>query len=324
MARPRVFVSSTYFDLRVLRADLERFIREMGYEAVLFERGHIAWGKEEALEEYCYREISSCDILVSIVGGKFGSQSKDQKHSITQKEIKAAIDLGKQIYLFVEKSVLAEYRTYQGNKELADFKPVTVNDKRVFSFLEDIYSLPAGNPIEGFELSEDITRYLKEQWAGLFQRLLQETSRVNEANIVEGLKATAETLNSLVSYLSDEKVKGDEAIKEILLSNHPAFAAIKKYTGIPYRVTFHSVEELKQLMGARNFTLDPRPTKKTEYQWDHDKLGFGVGVAKDIFDANGQLKIISPEHWDKKSIRKYDLDRNPSPPDDFEDDDIPF
>ena len=58
MARPRIFVSSTYFDLRVLRADLERFIREMGYEAVMFERGHIPYGSEQALEEYCYREIA--------------------------------------------------------------------------------------------------------------------------------------------------------------------------------------------------------------------------------------------------------------------------
>ena len=85
MAKPRIFVSSTYFDLRVVRADLERFIREIGFEPVLFERGHIPYGKEEALEEYCYREISTCDVLVSIIGGKYGSQSKDEKHSITQK-----------------------------------------------------------------------------------------------------------------------------------------------------------------------------------------------------------------------------------------------
>lgn len=36
--RPRVFVSSTYYDLRIVRADLERFIKEMGYEAVLYEK----------------------------------------------------------------------------------------------------------------------------------------------------------------------------------------------------------------------------------------------------------------------------------------------
>jgi hypothetical protein len=39
MAIPRVFVSSTFYDLRQIRADLELFIREMGYEPVLHERG---------------------------------------------------------------------------------------------------------------------------------------------------------------------------------------------------------------------------------------------------------------------------------------------
>jgi Domain of unknown function (DUF4062) len=295
MARPRIFVSSTYFDLRVLRADIERFVREMGYEAVLFERGHIAYGKEQALEDYCYREISSCDVLVSIIGGKYGTQSRDHKHSITQKEIKSAIELGKQIYVFVERSVLSEYRTYLVNKDNESFNPASVNDKRVFHFLEEIYGLPAGNPIEGFELSEDITRYLKEQWAGLFQRLLQETSRTSEINAIEGIKQTAATLNSLVTYLSDEKVKGDQAINEILLSNHPAFAAVKKVAGIPYRVIFQNVDEVTSLLGARGFEFDPTTNPDNEYQWDNSKAGYGIGISKSIFDDGKKLKIITPE-----------------------------
>ena len=65
MARPRVFLSSTYYDLRHIRNDLERFVKELGYEPILSERGHIPYGKDEALEQYCYREISNCDILVN-------------------------------------------------------------------------------------------------------------------------------------------------------------------------------------------------------------------------------------------------------------------
>lgn len=321
MARPRIFVSSTYFDLRVLRADLERFIREMGYEAVMFERGHVPYGSEQALEEYCYREIASCDILISIIGGKFGSQSKDQKSSISQREMKAAIDLGKTIYIFVEKSVQVEYRTWQANKENEGFKPASVNDKRVFRFLEEVYSLPSGNPIEGFELSEDITRFLKEQWSGLFQRLLQERSRANELNAIEGLKQTAQTLNSLVSYLADEKVKGDQAIRDILLSNHPAFNALKKLVGIPYRVIFTNVDDISSLLSARGFVFDEDHVGNDEYQWDNSKIGYGIGVSKEIFDENDNLKIITPEKWNDGWIRRYDLAK-PNLVDDEED--IPF
>lgn len=67
MAKPRIFVSSTFYDLRQVRADLDRFIKDLGYEPVLNELGNIPYGKDDKLEEYCYKEISNVDILVSII-----------------------------------------------------------------------------------------------------------------------------------------------------------------------------------------------------------------------------------------------------------------
>ncbi|SFL12861.1 protein of unknown function [Paenibacillus sp. 1_12] len=48
MARPRVFVSSTFYDLKYVRADLERFIKEFGYDAVLNEKG-----KQHSIDYSC-------------------------------------------------------------------------------------------------------------------------------------------------------------------------------------------------------------------------------------------------------------------------------
>lgn len=318
MARPRIFVSSTYYDLRAIRADLERFMKELAYEPVLFERGHVPYGKEEALEEYCYREISNCDILIAVIGGKFGSQSKDQKNSITQKELRTAIEMGKQIYVFVEKAVLSEYRTFLGNRDVAGFKPVAVNDSRVYSFIEEIYGLPSGNPVEGFETSDDIVRYLREQWAGLFQRLLQESSRQKEINIIENLKSTASTLNHLVTFLTEERTKGDQAIREILLSSHPAFSAIKTAAKIPYRIVFYTHSELDALLSARSFELDPFVNDR--HDWDNQKAGYGIRVAKEIFDEDGRLKIFTPDEWKDDWVKTYKMGSAPEP----EDDDIPF
>lgn len=95
MAKPRVFVSSTYFDLKNVRADIERFIRDKGFEPVLNERGNIPYGSEKKLEEYCYKEIELSDIVVSIIGGRFGSSSQHDGYSISQMEFKTAIDLGR-------------------------------------------------------------------------------------------------------------------------------------------------------------------------------------------------------------------------------------
>ena len=307
MSKPRIFVSSTYYDLRVIRADIERFMKEFGYEPVLFERGHIPYGKEEALEEYCYREISNCDMLITVIGGKYGSPSKDQKDSVTQKELRTAIELGKQIYIFVEKAVLSEYRTYLGNRDVAGFRPVAVNDMRVYSFIEEIYGLPAGNPVEGFETSDDIVRYLRDQWAGLFQRLLQDASREKEVNLIENLKATASTLNHLVTFLTEERLKGDQAIKDILLSTHPAFAAIKTAAKIAYRVFFYTFDELDALLSARSFKFDPDPSNEELYEWDNEKAGNGIRVSKSIFDNDSRLKILTPSEWDSKWVSTYKL-----------------
>jgi hypothetical protein len=70
MAKPRIFVSSTYYDLRHIRAVLEGFIRQLGYEPVLFEKGAIPFRHDKTLEENCLSEIDACDILILIVGGR--------------------------------------------------------------------------------------------------------------------------------------------------------------------------------------------------------------------------------------------------------------
>lgn len=307
MAKPRIFVSSTYFDLRVVRADLQRFLRELGYEPVLFERGHIPYGREEALEEYCYREIGSCDILVAIIGGNYGTQSKDRQNSITQKELKTAYEAGKQVYIFVERAVLSEFRTYQKNKDVEGFKPASVSDSRVFSFLEEVYGLPGGNPIEPFETSEEIIRFLREQMAGLFQRLLQEASRQREMQTIEGIKSTAQTLKQLVTFLTEERSKGDQAIKDILLSTHPAFTTLKDEAKIPYRVIFYNFTELRSLLEARGFELyeDPFSPETEPYSFRHGKAGFGVNVMRKIFDDAGKLKVYTPEEWHEAFISRF-------------------
>ena len=83
MANPRVFLSSTYYDMKHIRNDLENFISKLGYEPVMNERGDIPYGKEEKLEKYCYREISNCDIFINIIGGRFGSTSENNRYSVS-------------------------------------------------------------------------------------------------------------------------------------------------------------------------------------------------------------------------------------------------
>ncbi len=193
VARPRVFVSSTFYDLRQVRADLFRFIAELGYEPVLNERGQIPYDSNKKLQESAYRSVDLSDILVSIIGGRFGTGSDRSPYSISQIELKTALDGGKPVFIFVEKSTLAEYSTYLKNKGVSGIQYSFADNPQIYAFLEEIHALPQNNPIAAFETAQDITDYLKEQWAGLFQSFLQQRGRVKEVQVIENLSSTAET-----------------------------------------------------------------------------------------------------------------------------------
>ena len=108
MARPRVFISSTFYDLRYIRDDLERFIRDLGYEPIRHERGSIPYSKEAPLEESAYKEVAISDIIVCIIGGRYGTDSATRDGSVTQNELKEALEQGIQVYVFVEQNVHSE------------------------------------------------------------------------------------------------------------------------------------------------------------------------------------------------------------------------
>lgn len=311
MAKPRVFVSSTFFDLKNVRANLDRFIKEQGYDPVLFEQGSIAWGKDEPLDEYCYREIESCDMIVAIIGGKFGSKSTSSEHSITQNEIKKAVEQHKQIYIFIDKIVQTEYYTYLANKSVNGFKPVSVDNIKIFEFIESIYLLKAGNPVFGFETSEDISRYLKEQWAGLFQRLLTSYAKREEIQMAQDLKESLSTVKAIMDNLktnNSQSTKKD-GYDEVWLLHHPAFSELKKLLKISYRVVFLDLEELKELMSARGFIFDESIVDFTNdyYDFDNKKKGKFIRVLTSIFDENNKLRKIVNTDWNPEYIEMNDL-----------------
>lgn len=333
MARPRVFISSTYFDLKAVREDLDRFITSMGYEPVRHEVGQVAYGRDDRPEAYAYREIEFCDVLISIIGSKFGTASAGSEYSISQEELKKAHAHGKQVHIFIERAVHHEFRFYQANKGNTGVKYTSVTDTRIFDFIEEIYALSKGNPIFAFETGAEIVDVLREQWAGIFQRLLTQEAGKSQANLIEQLQLGLQTVDQMVKYLQDDRSKSASAIQEIVLSNHPIFKALRDSTKNPYRLFFQNLNEFEEwLQGARSYrrieslkrpdyiawtrALHPvRKDAKTEHQQ--------LYVAKSLFDESGRLKPMGQSEWDDDYLV---TERTAHAPNAFEDmdDDIPF
>lgn len=324
MAKPRIFISSTFYDLRQVRSDLDIFIENLGYVPVRNEEGDIPYGKDDALEEYCYKEIKAVDVLVSIIGGRFGSESRKNNSSVSQIELRTALKENKQVYIFIEKNVLSEYETYLLNKENSSLKYKYVDDIRIYQFIEEVKNLNTNNNIKGFEIASDISRYLKEQFAGLFQRFLEEQTRIKEISLIRNLEKTAQTLNKLVNFLSDENKGQAEEINKILMINHPLVESIRTQLSVPYNFYIEGFLDMKELLEARGF-------KEADFlPWDIDN---GVSewtktvnrkkqilhISDSLFDDDKKLKFIKRTEWNDDFFKLSEVEEVVT-----EEDDLPF
>jgi len=209
MARPRVFVSSTYYDLKHIRASLDLFIDSLGYESVLSEKGDIAYAHDRPLDDSCYREASSADIFVLIVGGRYGSEASSENkkpdhlfyeryESITKKEYESAVERDIPTYILIEAGVYSEYRTFLRNKDNTSINYAHVDSVNVFHLIEEILARRRNNPVQPFEKFADIQSWLRDQWAGMFRDFLNRKSQQQQlatlTSQVAELKAINETL----------------------------------------------------------------------------------------------------------------------------------
>lgn len=195
MAKPKVFISSTYYDLKYVREHLAALVEEqLGYDVVSFEQGDIAFAHNAPLDESCYRAAEASDIFVLIIGGRYGSRSSatnpkrnaefgtggsasgsETYQSVTETEYQRARARGVPVYVMVEKSVMAEYRTFLKNEGRAlEIEWAHVDNPAVFKFLQRVESETHNNLIWAFDTLEQISVWLRDQWAGLFGDLLRE------------------------------------------------------------------------------------------------------------------------------------------------------
>lgn len=232
MAKPRVFVSSTYYDLRYVRASLDEFIRNIVYEAILFEKGDIPFQHDQLLEDSCVGEVNLADIFVLIIGGRYGSLSTEdveqrssdpenffQKvRSITRKEYERAREKQIPLYIFIEKDVLSEFKTFQKNRSKFDVDYAHVDDIRIFYLIDDIFKERLNNFVRGFDKTEEIIVWLRDQWAGIFAESLRNKS---DRRDISGLSFQVAQLSSVVSSLqsySENFIRESDPNADILIN----------------------------------------------------------------------------------------------------------
>ena len=224
MAIPKVFVSSTCFDLAEERSQLERFISNYGFQPVLSEYNDVFYNPDEHTHQACVNEVAHCDLFVLIISGRFGGEHKDgDGESITQAEFNAARAHNIPVFAFVKKDVLDAQFYFKENlrQEGEDFAKkirypaIHKNEDalNIFSFLESVQRSSVNNAIESYVNFSEIETYLKKQWAGMFFSFLKNRKEKRDvervSSVLTKLIGSTEKLEILVESLHTKSL-GEE------------------------------------------------------------------------------------------------------------------
>lgn len=230
MAALRVFVSSTCYDLSVIRSQLRQFIERLGHEPVMSDYNDVVYDPVSHTHTSCIDEVAGVDAVVVIIGTRFGGtvvpqalQTVDIESlktvsksnellknkeclSITQLEVLKAIERSVPVFAFVDQRVWHDHATYEKNKgkPIADQieydsidKPATA--KYVFEFINFLRHRSSNNAITTFSRLQDIEDALRRQWSGLLQHLLLERrTRTMDQRRIEDLTEQFENLKAAI------------------------------------------------------------------------------------------------------------------------------
>lgn len=154
MAEMRVFISSTCYDLSLLRSQLRLFVKGLGYEPIMSDYEDVLYDPRIHTHTSCVDEVQNCDMLILIIGSRFGGKAtaealneidfdalknesanvdtlkEKEKISVTQLEVLKAIENSMPVYTFIDKRVWHDHALYEKNKE------TDIIDKIVFPSIE--------------------------------------------------------------------------------------------------------------------------------------------------------------------------------------------
>lgn len=291
MAKPKIFISSTCYDLRDTRDVLDDFIYNIGYESIRSDEYNIPYDKDKLLEDYCYSSVGQCNILISIISNNFGSPSNSDKNlSISYKEREVARKKGILCYTFVNSSIKGDFFSYKENIDnpnidIQNLKFSQINNIKILEYLYEIEQERINNILFYYDKPSEICSILKEQWAGLFQNYIANrlTDEQNKLSYISDVNNYISTLHSIV-FSTDNSPK--------IILNSDYFQTLKKVTGINFLPIFFNKNELieiLELLGFQRNISDVDPEECITFLKEEVYLI----VNKKIFHKDGNLNYES-------------------------------
>jgi hypothetical protein len=222
-----IFISSTDYNLKDLRAELARFLSELGYRPILSSSEGFP-DNSPNLEpwESCIPVLEKSFVMILIVDGKYGyplmwpnsgELFKEKNISPTHGEYLYAHKNYKRMLVFIRSEVMTYYQSYRQTtknmkgknvEEIEQVLSKTLPEYIDFKTLQFVHEIKTTKPIPWIKEFDDITTVKKE----VQKKMLNELAEIFLVKNMH-LETVVQSFNKVLQSLSpDEQIKALEKI----------------------------------------------------------------------------------------------------------------
>ncbi len=332
--KPRIFVSSTFYDLRSIREDISLFIKQFGFDPILSENGDIGYVPWEALDSSCYAAMKECDVAILVIGSRYGSRKTVETEeqfgkyiSVTREEFRTAVECGIPVYAFVYKEVLIEYGVYKNNINNSQAKQIkyrATEDINIFRFIDEVYKLTSIT-VTAFDKTQEIKDFLQIQWAALFKKYvngLRDDRRISSIeNAMSDMKDLIKKMDLMVNTIGRKVLEEEPEAYNDVVKNQNIQVLCDKIMNC-FRLSNIPIEEderKKYLIGFLDHLVEiyddgkwydgkPDPTDEGKASRFHNLLSnYKYWVVEYVYSFNTAIKELK-SNMSKEESRKQIID----------------
>lgn len=267
---PYVFISSTVEDLRHVRDAVRSTVEELGYHPVMSDYGDVGYMDNGTAETACYRSIRECQMVVLIIGKRYGSASgEDASKTVTEKEFDEAMKSGARIITLVDNDVMGFKKVFDENQSNSSVKFPNMNEPaKTFAFISRITSASTNNAIIPFTHASDIRQILRQQMANLFYALLTAQSAPTQSSLNDIL-SEVKTIRDALARKAAPDLKFQAAVRFLIDDQNVQFKQFVKevMSGAPVEKWIPKIvegEDFDKFLQAIKVEMELREWKKSD------------------------------------------------------------
>ena len=176
------------------------------------------------------------------------------------------------------------------------FKPFAADNIKIHKFIAELKTNNNNFPIQDFESVLDITNSIKDQFAGLFQNLLQNESTITNEKTYYDLVDTSNEIKNLVKSFEEEKELFFKKFDSTFFANNPLMTVLRNVLELEgIQLFIDNKNELINFIEKMGYTNDfdefsDEFSDDLSYSRIDNSIRKTLKIKSDIFDEDGKIK----------------------------------